>query len=462
MSRACASIAADPPRGAPVQRVPAGGNDPMEDFDAFSREAFDLASLRAKPEALAGVRVLELATRIYGPATTDYLGEFGAEVIKVEMPGKGDLMRYVAPEGFFWQDVSPAFLPQNRNKLHVGIDLHPKEGKDLFIRLAEMSDVVVENLRAGTMDAWGIGYRTLRERNPRIVYAANSGFGQWGPYAAGRASYDATAQAVSGMSAITGFPGHAPVRVGLWIGDFTGSLFSAIAILAALHARRRTGQGQLIDLAQAEVLIRALDWTWLYADRSGKDRERAGNLDVVFPPSGIYRCADGFVAVSARDDGERRALEALLGGDAAPDAVAAFAAARSRDEIVRISETAGFSAAPVAGGRDQYGSAHLRARGTVWELADPLYGRIDEFGPVPKLSESPGRIKWTAKPVGYDNERVLGGLLGLSAEAMEALEQRKVVGRWADVPGARPPRRAGAPTAGGGTAPGGAGTEEGT
>ncbi|MGE5663764.1 MAG: CaiB/BaiF CoA transferase family protein [Deltaproteobacteria bacterium] len=410
------------------------------DFETFAREAFDLAAIPARPEALSGVRVLELATRIYGPATADYLGELGAEVIKVEMPGKGDLMRYVAPEGFFWQDVSPAFLPQNRNKLHVGIDLHPAEGKDLFVRLAEVSDVVVENLRAGTMDAWGIGYRTLRERNPRIVYAANSGFGQWGPYAAGRASYDATAQAVSGMSAITGFPGRSPVRVGLWIGDFTGSLFSAIAVLAALHARRRTGQGQMIDLAQAEVLVRALDWTWLYADRTGRDRERAGNRDVALPPSGIYRCADGFVAVSARDDAERAALSRLLGGDASPDAVAAFAAARTRDEIVRASGEAGFSAAPVVGGKDQYDSAHLRARGTVWELSDPLYGRIDEFGPVPKLSESPGRIKWTAKPVGYHNARVLGGLLGLSGEEIEALESRTVIGKWADIPGARPPR----------------------
>jgi len=433
----------------------------MNRFEEFAREAFDLATIPGKPEALKGVRVLELATRIYGPATADYLGELGAEVIKVEMPGKGDLMRYVAPEGFFWQDVSPAFLPQNRNKLHVGIDLHPAEGKELFIRLAEKSDVVVENLRAGTMDAWGIGYRTLRERNPRLVYAANSGFGQWGPYAAGRASYDATAQAVSGMSAITGFPGRAPVRVGLWIGDFTGSLFSAIAILAALYARRTTGEGQMIDLAQAEVLIRALDWTWLYADRTGRDRERAGNRDVAFPPSGIYRCADGFVAVSARDGAEREALERVLGGSAASDAVAAFAAARTRDEVVRASEEAGFSAAPVAGGRDQYHSRHLRARGTVWELSDPLYGRIDEFGPVPKLSESPGRIKWTAKPVGYHNEQVLGGLLGLSGEELAALERKKVVGKWADVRGARPPgREDDAPAGAAGPAPPGGGPRE--
>ncbi|MGZ8439993.1 MAG: CaiB/BaiF CoA transferase family protein [Candidatus Deferrimicrobiaceae bacterium] len=414
----------------------------MTGSQGFFERAFSLASLPSKPEALRGIRVLELATRIFGPATSDYLGEFGAEVIKVELPGTGDLMRYVAPEGFYWQDVSPAFLPQNRNKLHVGVDVRLPEGRDLFLRIAEKSDVVVENLRAGTMDRWGIGYRQLTEKNPGLVYAANSGFGQWGPYAKGRASYDATAQAVSGMSAITGFPGHPPVRVGLWIGDFTGSLFSAIAILAALSARRRTGEGQLIDLAQAEALIRALDWTWLYTDMTGRDRERAGNRDVTFPPSGIYRCADGFVAVSARDDAERSALAKTVGTpEATPEDVASFAASRACDEIVRISEEAGFSAAPVQGGRDQYRNPHLRARGTVWELDDPLYGRIDEFGPVPKLSESPGRIKWTAKPVGYHNEAVFGDLLGLSVEEREDLERKKVIGKWANVPGSRPPRR---------------------
>ena len=416
----------------------------MTGSKGFFERAFSLASVPSQPEALRGIRVLELATRIFGPATADYLGEFGAEVIKVELPGTGDLMRYVAPEGFYWQDVSPAFLPQNRNKLHVGVDVRLPEGRDLFLRIAEKSDVVVENLRAGTMDRWGIGYRQLRENNPGLVYAANSGFGQWGPFAKGRASYDATAQAVSGMSAITGFPGHPPVRVGLWIGDFTGSLFSAIAILAALSARRRTGEGQLIDLAQAEALIRALDWTWLYTDMTGRDRERAGNRDVTFPPSGIYRCADGFVAVSARDDAERSALAKTLGTpEATPEDVASFAAPRARDEIVRISEGAGFSAAPVQGGRDQYRNPHLRARGTVWELDDPLYGRIDEFGPVPKLSESPGRIKWTAKPVGYHNDAVFGDLLGLSVEEREDLERKKVIGKWADVPGSRPPRKAG-------------------
>jgi crotonobetainyl-CoA:carnitine CoA-transferase CaiB-like acyl-CoA transferase len=415
-------------------------------FREFAEEALAPSNVPGKPEALAGIRVLEVATRIFGPATADYIGQFGAEVIKVELPYRGDLMRYVAPEGFFWKEVSPAFLSLNRNKLHVGLDLHPPEGKDLFLRLAEISDVVVENLRAGTMDEWGVGYLQLRERNPRIVYAANSGFGQWGPYSAGRASYDATAQAVSGFSAITGFPDHPPMKAGFWVGDYTAALLSATAILAALAARRATGEGQMIDLSQAEAMIRTLDWTWPYAGVAGKDRPRAGNVDPSFPPSGIYRCRDGFVAVSIRDEEETIHLAHALGattpdetGVASPERVAAFCAARSRDEVVRVAEEEGFSAAPVRGGRDHYHDPHLRARGTVWTVPDPLYGRVDEYGPAPKLSESPGRIKRCARPVGWHNEQVFGELLGLSPGEMEELSRKKVIGKWADAPGARPP-----------------------
>ncbi len=419
----------------------------MNDFRRFADAAFSLSGISARPEALSGVRVVELATRIFGPATTDYLGEFGAEVIKVELPLRGDLMRYVAPEGYFWKDVSPAFLPLNRNKLHVAIDVRMPEGKELFTRLAEASDVVLENLRAGTMDEWGIGYLQLKERNPRLIYAANSGFGQWGPYSRGRASYDATAQAVSGFSAITGFPDQPPLKAGFWVGDYTGALFSAISILAALFARRRTGEGQMIDVSQAETMIRSLDWTWLYSGLTGRDRQRAGNRDVLLPPSGIYRCADRFIAISARDGGERAALVKTMSADPhgkeedlTSERVDDFASVRTSAEILRLSEEAGFSAAPVTGGREQYHDPHLRARGTVWELDDPRYGRIDEFGPAPKLSESPGRVKWTAKPVGYHNEQVFGGLLGMSSGEIDELARKKVVGKWADVPGARPPK----------------------
>ena len=237
------------------------------------------------------------------------------------------------------------------------------------------------------------------------------------------------------------------MKAGFWVGDYTAALMSATAILAALAARRKTGEGQMIDLSQAEAMIRTLDWTWPYAGLTGKDRARNGNVDPSFPPSGIYRCRDGFVAVSARDEDELIPLAHALGATdpeesriAAPALLEAFCASRTVDEVVRGAEDGGFSAAPVRGGKHHYRDPHLRARGTVCPVDDPLYGRVDEYGPAPKLSESPGRVKWSAKPVGWHNEWVFGGLLEMTAMEMKALERKKVIGKWADVPGARPPK----------------------
>jgi len=184
-----------------------------QDYFQWTEDLFDPDNAFFKPEALKGVRVLELCTRVFGPVTADLLADFGAEVIKIELPGVGDLMRYVAPRGFFWQNISPAFTHMNHNKLHVAIDIRRPEGGDLLKRLVARSDVLIENFRPGTMDRWGVGYRQLSEVNPRLVYQANSGFGQWSAYK-DRPSYDATSQAMSGFSAITGFQGRTPSRSG--------------------------------------------------------------------------------------------------------------------------------------------------------------------------------------------------------------------------------------------------------
>jgi len=151
------------------------------DFFQWAADALDPKKAFLKPEALRGVRVLEVCTLIFGPAVPDWLTDFGAEVIKVELPGMGDTMRYVTPYGFFWKNLSPAFEEQNHNKYHVGLDLRKPQGREIFLDLAKRCDAVVENLRAGTMDKWGVGYRDLKEVNPKIVYLANNGFGQGDP-----------------------------------------------------------------------------------------------------------------------------------------------------------------------------------------------------------------------------------------------------------------------------------------
>jgi crotonobetainyl-CoA:carnitine CoA-transferase CaiB-like acyl-CoA transferase len=435
---------------------------PPDDHDYFrwTAELFDRTKIFDKPEALKGVRVLELTTLILGPATADFLGEFGAEVIKVELPPAGDTMRYVTPRGTFWKNASLGFFPQSHSKYHVGIDLHKEEGKALFKQLAARADIVVENFRAGTLDRWGIGYRDLSALNPRLVYVANSGFGQWGPFALGRASYDAVAQTVSGMIGITGFPGRPPITCGIFIGDWFGALMAATAALVALHHRRRTGQGQLIDYAQSEGLIRSLDWTWLLAGLTGENRGPAGNRDRALGASDIVPCRDGFVGIAAVTDDEFRGLcQAMEAPGLADDPrfatlaarlepahaaavlerVRGWAAERTRTDLEALAEKHGFAAARVATARDRYEDPHLRARGAVWDYEDGLYGDMVEQGPAPKLSATPGRIRWAARPVGWHNEHVFRTILGLSPSEIQALQAQGVVGRWGERVGAKPP-----------------------
>ena len=205
-----------------------------ESYFDWAARLFDPALLHDKPEALRGIRVLDLSVIIFGPATADFLGELGAEVIKVEMPGGGDVTRILGHAGCFWKNVSVAFFPQNHSKYHVGIDLHHAEGQALIRKLAARSDILIENFKPGTTEAkWGLGYRQLRELNPRLIYVSNSGFGQWGPFAEGRASYDGLAQAVSGLTAISGFEGALPTKVGNYLGDWFGGCLSAMGALAA-------------------------------------------------------------------------------------------------------------------------------------------------------------------------------------------------------------------------------------
>lgn len=429
-------------------------------YFAWADATFDRRAIFDKPEALKGLRIVELCTLILGPATADYLGEFGAEVIKVELPGTGDTMRSVSPEAYYWRNLCLGFTPENHNKYHVALDVHHPEGKALFRQLVARADVVVENVRPGTMDAWGLGYRQLTDVNPRLIYLAASGFGQWGPFSVGRASYDILAQAASGMATIGGFPGRPPLKVGIYLGDFFGATMNAIAILTALHYRNRTGKGQYIEYSQAEGLIRTLDWTWLFQHLTGQERARTGNRDAAVAPSDIFRCKDGFVAVAAGTDQQFSGLCRAMGKPAlAKDRrfatlearlnpehnealcllIGRWAAGKTKRALDRAGARFGFAAAPVMHARDHYEDPHLRTRGSVWELDDPLYGSMTEYGPAPKLSATPGRLKWAAKPVGWHNAYVFRRILGLSEQAIRDLEDKKIIGRWADRVGAKPP-----------------------
>ncbi len=421
------------------------------------KQMFDVGQLFDKPEPLAGVRILEVCYVVLGPAACDYLAEFGAEVIKFEGQ-KGDQMRYVTPYAYFWKNMSPGLEIENHNKYWVGMHLGHPQGKEIFQELVKKSDVVVDNLTPGRMAEWGLSYRELKEVNPRIIQLHVSGYGSWGPWT-GRTSYDAVAQSMGALSPITGFEDRGPIKSGVWIADWITGLMCSVAIMTALNYRERTGEGQFIDYLQVENVIRWLDWTWLYTFKSGENRKRAGNRDLAICPSDLFECKDGWVALAAFSPEEFRGLcKAMTRLDlyeqyADPtkrlqdenarlilDEIGKWTKTKAVAEVEKIGNKHGFAASRVLGAKDAYHSKHFRERGAIQEYDDPLYGQMVQQCYPPRLSETPGRLRWSSRPVGFDNRYVFTKILGLPLEEVKRLEYEKVIFRWnPDVPSQCPP-----------------------
>lgn len=396
-------------------------------------------------EALKGVRILDITRIILGPWASTLLAELGAEVVHVEIPGAGDLLiRAVGPQGQFPRNISPGMMCASANKYYLAVDLHKPEGIDLIKRLAASSDIVMENFKPGTFDHWGIGYRQLRELNASIVYLSMQGFGNWGSLAT-RPSYDAYAQGITGLAEITGFPDAMGVKSSAWIGDFLSGTVAAFYTMAALYHRKRTGKGQFIDLSQAEVLLRCMDWTWLYGFLKKKRRERFGNRDMAVVPSCIVRVEDGFVALAGFSEVEfeglclamdRRDLLAykpieqrLVAAEKIYQAIETWARTRKTGEIRELGEQHGFAVAQVMNVKDLHQSPHFNQRHSIWKFDDPLWGDLC-YPMALHLADTPGRIRWSMRPVGFDNEYVLRKMVGCSAAEVAALYQNGVVGRW--------------------------------
>jgi len=423
----------------------------------FPGNLFDKSALFDKPEPLKGVRVLEVCSVVLGPAACDYLAEFGAEVIKFEGQ-KGDQMRFVTPYAWFWKGMSPGLEIENHNKYWMGMHVGNPKARELFLDLVKKADVVVDNLTPGRMAKWGLDYRKLKEINPGIIHLHVSGYGSWGPWT-GRTSYDAVAQSMGALAPITGFEDRGPIKSGVWIADWLTGLMCANAILSALNYRERSGEGQFIDYLQVENVIRFLDWTWLYAFKTGEDRKRSGNRDLAICPSDLFDCRDGRVALAAFSEEEFRGLCTamdrmdLMEKFADPlqrlkdenarellVRIAAWARTRSVEEVVALADEHGFGASPVLEAKDVYHGEHFRERGAVQEYDDPLYGPMTQQCYPPVMSETPGRLKWSCRPLGFDNRYVLKKLLGLPDEEIRRLEDEAVIFRWnPNVPSQCPP-----------------------
>ena len=395
---------------------------------------------------LSGVRVLDVATFIAAPYCTAILGEFGAEVIKVEQPGSGDpFRRFGTPTGR--ADSTLAWLSEGRNKKSVTLNLRDREGADLFRRLVAKSDVVCENFRPGTLEKWGVGWETLSALNPGLIMLRISGYGQTGPYK-DRPGFARIAHAVGGLSNLAGMPGETPVTPGSTsLADYMSGLYGAVGVLLALRHRDRTGRGQYIDIGLYEAVFRMLDEMAPVYGRTGivRDREGAGTANAC--PHGHFQTRDDrWVAIACTTDKMFGRLAEAMGkpelasaGRYGPQSkrladrdevdrlVGRWVGSMSLEEVMEICLAHEVPSGPLNTIADIFADPHFKARGNLVSVDDPEVGEVVVPSVIPRLSETPGRIAHLGPPLGDANEDVLGNLLGLSAAEIARLRDAKVI-----------------------------------
>ncbi|WP_051839940.1 CaiB/BaiF CoA transferase family protein [Streptomyces sp. NRRL F-5126] len=391
------------------------------------------------PGPLAGLRVLDLATLFAGPIAATMLGDFGAEVIKVEHPRKPDPSRGHGPAkdgvGLWW-------IHLGRNKRNLTLDLSTPDGRDVLLRLAATADVVIENFRPGTLERWGLGWDELSAVNPRLVLARVTGFGQFGPYAR-RPGFGTLAEAMSGFAATTGEPDGPPTLPPFGLADSVAGLATAYAVMTALAGRERTGAGQVVDLAIIEPMLAVLGPQLLWYDQLGYVQPRTGNRSVNNAPRNTYRTADGrWLAVSSSAQSVAERVLRLVGhpefteepwfatgtgraehADEIDAVVSAWIARHDRDEVVAAFEEAQAAVAPVYDVRDVMEDPQYRALGTVADVEDGELGRVRMQNVLFRLSGTPGAIRWTGRPHGADTSGILAEL-GMSESEISALREK--------------------------------------
>jgi formyl-CoA transferase len=391
---------------------------------------------------LSGVRVLELGTLIAGPFCGKTLGDFGAEVIKVEPPGDGDPLRR-------WRrmrnGVSLWWHVQSRNKKSVTVDLRLPEGQEIVRRLARECDIVIENFRPGALEKWNLGWEALSRENPNLILVRISGYGQSGPYRS-RPGFAAIGEAMGGLRYITGFPDRPPVRPNLSVGDTLASLHGVIGALLALVHLKNGGRGQVIDVALYESVFNITESLLPEYDAHGVNRERSGSTLPGIAPSNLYPCSDGsYVLIAANADSLYRRLMTAIGrGDLRDDpalakndgraaqmatideAIAAWTSQRTQAEVIEAMERAEVPTGRIYTAADIAADPHYAARGMIQHVMAGDGEPLKVPGVIPKLSATPGAIRTSAPKLGEHTDEVLKQL-GFSAAEVDALRQKKVI-----------------------------------
>jgi formyl-CoA transferase len=395
---------------------------------------------------LVGLRVIDLGTMFAGPFTASMLADFGADVIKVELPGVGDSHRGMPP---VVKGVPGPWTILARNKRSVSLDIRKEKGKELLKRLVAKADIVVENFRPGTLENWGLGYDVLKQANPRLILVRISGYGQTGPYRH-KAGFGTPATAFGGLTYLQGYPEKPPISPPLALADYIAGLFGAMAAMMALYHLKVHDQpeGQQIDVALYESVFRLLEAIVAEYDLTGKARERAGHLSRGAAPAGAFQCADGkwVVMVTSTDRTFARLAETMARVDLLSDARFSSGPQRAanREEItalvqewflrypaaeaMKLLDDAGVPVCPIHSMADIFEDPQYRARENLIQVEHPTLGRVTMPGIIPKFSATPGAVR-SAGPlqVGEHNREIYQGELGLSDEEIEALKAEGVI-----------------------------------
>ena len=392
---------------------------------------------------LADLKVIEMGTLIAGPFCGQILGDFGADVVKLEDPKTGDPMRQWGrslPKGH-----SPWWPVIGRNKRSVTLNLRSDEGQSIARRLINRADVLVENFRPGTMEKWGLTYESLAADNPGLIMARISGFGQTGPYAK-RVGYGLIGEAMGGLRAITGEVDRPPARAGVSIGDSLAATHAVMGILMALHSRGASGRGQVVDAAIYESVLAMMENLITEFDITGYVRERSGSILPGIAPSNVYPAAgDEMILIGGNGDAifarlaevmdsaelasdPRYATHASRGQNQAElDAVIGeWTRTRSLADLLRLLEDAGVPCGRVYQAPDMLADPQFQAREAVVSVAHPVFGAIRMQNTFPKLSETPGEVRWPGPALGEHTEAVLAAI-GYDGAAVAGLRSRGVV-----------------------------------
>jgi CoA:oxalate CoA-transferase len=394
-------------------------------------------------KALAGVRILDFTQYLSGPHCTAVLSELGAEIIKIEMPGKGEPERQAMPKTP--KREAYQFLSYNRGKKSITLNLKNPKGMELARKLTAKVDIIVENFAPGVLDRLGLSYEEASKINPGIIYASISGFGHTGPRR-NDVSYDVVAQAMGGLMSVTGYADGEPLKAGISLGDYMGGFNGAIAILAALYFRKVTGEGQAIDISMQDGI-----WAMVFPDRADYFDthvvpKRYGNKLSSSAPFGAYHAKDGHVIICTITDPQwQKVLQAMgredLSGDQryatrenrtknmdeVDSLVQAWCQERTVEEVMAAMKTFQVPCSPLPSFDQVASDPQLLSREMLVEVEQPVSGKVKLSGSVYKMSKTPGDRKQRVPDVGEHNEEIYGGLLGIGAQEMRKLKEESVI-----------------------------------